>query len=321
MANVFDDVENNRAAAWTNGQRSVLLIIRRQPGANIIETIDRVKALLPQLASRSRPAIDVGVVDGPQRRPSAPRCTTWSSRSSSASLLVVLVVFLFLRSGWATVIPSVAVPVSLVGAFGVMYLLGYSIDNLSLMALTIATGFVVDDAIVVTENVTRFIEAGEPPFQAAIQGAKQIGFTIVSITVSLLAVFIPLLLMGGIPGRIFREFAVTLSIAIAFSALVSLTLTPMMCSRLLRTSAGSSTAAPLSLRALLRGDGGRLRSRAALGAPTTSRSSLLGHPRRPLVAHGRPLHRHSQGALPAAGHGLDDRDGSPTRRRTSPSPR
>src|ERR1700723_2537675 len=148
--------------------------------------------------------------------------------------LVVLVIFVFLRSLRATIIPSIAVVVSLVGTFGVMYLLGYSLDNLSLMALTISTGFVVDDAIVVTENVSRYTEAGDPPFEAALKGAKQIGFTIVSITVSLLAVFIPILLMGGIVGRLFREFAVTLSMAIAVSALVSLTLTPMMCSRLLK---------------------------------------------------------------------------------------
>src|SRR5438034_4080385 len=148
-------------------------------------------------------------------------------------MLVTLVVFLFLRSAWATTIPSVAVPLSLIGTFGMMYLLGYSLDNLSLMALTISTGFVVDDAIVVTENVARFIEQGARPMEAALRGARQIGFTIVSITVSLLAVFIPILLMGGVVGRLFREFAVTLSIAIALSAVISLTLTPMMCSRLL----------------------------------------------------------------------------------------
>src|SRR5207237_3956598 len=153
--------------------------------------------------------------------------------------LVVLVVFLFLRSAWATMIPSVAVPLSLIGTFGAMYLLGYSLDNLSLMARTISTGFVVDDAIVVTENVSRFIEQGDTPLQAAFKGAKQIGFTIVSITCSLLAVFIPILLMGGLVGRLFREFAVTLSIAIAMSAIVSLTLTPMMASRILRAESES----------------------------------------------------------------------------------
>jgi len=233
VARVIDDVENQRAAAWCDGERAVLLIIRRQPGANIVEVIERVQKLLPELARSISPAIDVKVA--------LDRSTT--IRASVADVqttlllsvaLVVLVVFVFLRSGWATTIPSVAVPLSLIGTFGAMYLLGYSLNNLSLMALTIATGFVVDDAIVVTENVSRFIENGESPLRAALKGASQIGFTIVSITVSLLAVFIPILLMGGLVGRLFREFAVTLSVAIAISALVSLTLTPMMASRLLR---------------------------------------------------------------------------------------
>ena len=233
MARVIDDVENQRAAAWCDGERAVLLIIRRQPGANIVEVLERVQKLLPELARSISPAIDVKVA--------LDRSTT--IRASVADVqttlllsvaLVVLVVFVFLRSGWATTIPSVAVPLSLIGTFGAMYLLGYSLNNLSLMALTIATGFVVDDAIVVTENVSRFIENGESPLRAALKGASQIGFTIVSITVSLLAVFIPILLMGGLVGRLFREFAVTLSVAIAISALVSLTLTPMMASRLLR---------------------------------------------------------------------------------------
>ena len=233
VASVVDDVENQRAAAWCDGQRAVLLIIRRQPGANIIDVIERVKALLPELAKSISPGIDVKIA--------LDRSTTIRASVSDVQFallvsvaLVVLVVFLFLRSGWATSIPSVAVPLSLLGTFGVMYLCGYSLDNLSLMALTISTGFVVDDAIVVTENVSRFIEMGERPMQAALKGAKQIGFTIVSITLSLLAVFIPVLLMGGYIGRLFREFAVTLSIAIAMSAVVSLTLTPVMASRLLR---------------------------------------------------------------------------------------
>ena len=233
VAQVIDDVENQRAAAWCDGERAVLVIIRRQPGANIIEVIDRVKALLPALARSINPAIDVKVA--------LDRSTTIRASVSDVEftllisvLLVVLVVFLFLRSGRATLIPTVAVPLSLIGTFGLMYLLDYSLDNLSLMALTISTGFVVDDAIVVTENVSRFIEKGETPLQAAFKGARQIGFTIVSITISLLAVFIPILMMGGYIGRLFREFAVTLSIAVSLSAVVSLTLTPMMASRLLR---------------------------------------------------------------------------------------
>jgi hydrophobe/amphiphile efflux-1 (HAE1) family protein len=233
VANVVDDVENNRAAGWINGKRSVVLIVRRQPGANIIETIDRVTALLPTLSRSISPAIEIKIgLDRAQTIRASVHDVEFTLVLSVA--LVVMVVFLFLRNARATIIPSVAVPLSLLATFGVMYLLDYSLDNLSLMALTISTGFVVDDAIVVTENITRYIEAGETPMNAALKGAKQIGFTIVSITVSLLAVFIPILLMGGVIGRLFREFAVTLSVAIAVSAIISLTLTPMMCSRLLR---------------------------------------------------------------------------------------
>jgi multidrug efflux pump subunit AcrB len=238
VADVFDDVENSRVAAWINGKRAILLIIRRQPGANILETNERIKDVLPLLRSSISPAIEVEVASD----------RTESIRASVSDVehtlvlsvvLVVVVVFVFLRTIRATAIPSVAVPLSLLGTFGLMYLVGYSLDNLSLMALTISTGFVVDDAIVVTENIARFIELGESPMSAALKGARQIGFTIISITVSLLAVFIPILLMGGIVGRLFREFAVTLSMAIAVSAVVSLTLTPMMCSRLLQPSGES----------------------------------------------------------------------------------
>ncbi len=233
VATVFDDVENARLAAWADGKRAVLIIIRRQPGANIIETNDRINAVLPSLLTSISPAITVNV--GLDRTKTIRASLHDVETTLLISIgLVILVVFVFLRSARATAIPSVAVPLSLVGTFGFMYLLDYSLDNLSLMALTISTGFVVDDAIVVTENIARFIELGDSPMEAALKGAKQIGFTIVSITVSLLAVFIPILLMGGIVGRLFREFAVTLSIAIAVSAVVSLTLTPMMCSRLLR---------------------------------------------------------------------------------------
>jgi hydrophobe/amphiphile efflux-1 (HAE1) family protein len=233
VAQVIDDVENNRVAAWTNDRRSVSLLIRRQPGANIIEVIDRIKRMLPSLAQSVSPAIDIEVaVD----RAGTIRASVRDvERTLLISVfLVVLVVFAFLRNLRATVIPTVVVPLSLVGTFAAMYLLGYSLNNLSLMALTIATGFVVDDAIVVTENVSRFVEAGETPFAAALKGARQIGFTIVSITLSLLAVFIPILVMGGMVGRLFREFAVTLAVAISISAIISLTLTPMMTSRLLR---------------------------------------------------------------------------------------
>ena len=233
VARVSDDVENQRAAGWVDGRRAIPVIIRRQPGANIIEVIDRVKALIPELTRSINPAIDVTIAL--DRSTTIRASVVDVERTLLISIgLVVLVVFLFLRNVRATAIPSVAVPLSLIGTFGAMYLCGYSLDNLSLMALTISTGFVVDDAIVVTENVSRFIEAGDSPMQAAFKGAKQIGFTIVSITASLLAVFIPILLMGGLVGRLFREFAVTLSIAIAISAVVSLTVTPMMASRMLK---------------------------------------------------------------------------------------
>ncbi len=232
VAEVQDSVENLRNAGLANGRPSVLLLLYRQPGANIIETVDRVKALIPQLQASISTAIDITVAND--------RSTTIrvSLRDVERTLmisivLVILVVFAFLHDARATLIPSVAVPVSLIGTFGVMYLLGYSLDNLSLMALTVATGFVVDDAIVVLENVSRHIEAGVPRYRAALQGAREVGFTVVSMSVSLIAVFIPILLMGGIIGRLFREFALTLSIAIVVSLAVSLTTTPMMCARLL----------------------------------------------------------------------------------------
>ena len=234
VARVYDSVENERVAAWSDGERAVLMIIRRQPGSNIINVIESVKKLLPGLSRTISPSIEVKVALDRSQTIRASVSDVQVTLLLSV-LLVVLVVFVFLRSARATLIPSVAVPLALVSTFGVMFLCGYSLDNLSLMALTISTGFVVDDAIVVTENITRFIEAGDTPMEAALKGARQIGFTIVSITVSLLAVFIPLLLMGGVIGRLFREFAVTLSVAIAISAILSLTLTPMMASRLLRS--------------------------------------------------------------------------------------
>ncbi|HTJ45839.1 MAG TPA: efflux RND transporter permease subunit [Kofleriaceae bacterium] len=239
IARVTDDVENQRAAGWADGERTIVMIIRRQPGANILDVIDRVKTLLPELTKSISPAIEVEIaIDRAQSIRASVRDV--ERALITAIVLVVLIVFVFLRTARATAIPSIAVPLSLVGTFAVMYLCGFSIDNLSLMALTISTGFVVDDAIVVTENVTRLLESGMAPREAALRGAKQIGFTIVSITASLLAVFIPLLFMGGVVGRLFREFAITLAIAISMSALISLTLTPMMCARLLREAHGRS---------------------------------------------------------------------------------
>jgi multidrug efflux pump len=228
-----DSVEDIRNSGYANGKPSVLVIIYRQPGANIIDTVDNVRALLPLIESSIPRSIDVRVAMDQTVTIRASVGDTETTLVISV-MLVILVVFVFLRSGRTTFIPSVAVPVSLLGTFGVMYLLGYSLDNLSLMALTISTGFVVDDAIVVIENVTRYLEQGMHPMQAALKGAQEVGSTVFTISVSLIVVFIPLLLMGGIVGRLFREFAVTLSVAIAVSMVVSLTATPMMCAYLLK---------------------------------------------------------------------------------------
>jgi len=233
VADVIDSAENVKQAAWMNTVPAVIVNVQRQPGANIIKVVDRIKDLLPKLKASLPAAVEVAILTD----------RTVTIRASVEDVqfemmltiaLVVMVMFLFVRTLSATIIPSVAVPLSLVGTFGVMYLLGYSLNNLTLMALTIATGFVVDDAIVMIENIARYIEDGEPPLQAALKGAEQIGFTILSLTVSLIAVLIPLLFMSDIVGRLFREFAVTLSVTILVSALVSLTLTPMMCARMLR---------------------------------------------------------------------------------------
>src|SRR5216117_1497863 len=233
VASVIDDVENSKLAAWMNDTPAVILNIQRQPGANIIQVVDRIKKLLPQLKSNLPASIDVSILtDRTTTIRASVRDVQFEMMLTVA--LVVLAIFLFLRNISATIIPSIAVPLSLIGTLGVMYLLGYSVNNLTLMALTISTGFVVDDAIVMIENIVRYIEAGEKPLQAALKGAEQIGFTIISLTVSLIAVLIPLLFMGDIVGRLFREFAVTLAVTILVSAVVSLTLTPMMCARLLK---------------------------------------------------------------------------------------
>jgi multidrug efflux pump len=235
VAQVVDGIENNKQAAWMNETPAVIVNIQRQPGANTISVVKAIKAILPQLEVNLPASIKV--------TPLTDLTTAINASVSDVEFelmltvaLVVMVIFLFLRNLYATIIPSIAVPVSLVGTFGVMYALGYSLDNLSLMALTISTGFVVDDAIVMIENITRYLEAGDSPMQAAMKGAEQIGFTIISLTVSLIAVLIPLLFMGDVVGRLFREFAVTLAVTIILSAVVSLTLTPMMCSRILRHS-------------------------------------------------------------------------------------
>src|SRR5206468_2279353 len=233
IAEVVDSVEDTRNLGLSNGKPGVIIAIFRQPGANMIDTVDRIMAIVPFLRASISPSLHLSVA--------VDRTTTIRASVHDVEValmisvvLVIFVVFAFLRNVWATVIPSVAVPLSLIGTFGVMYLGRYSLDNLSLMALTISTGFVVDDAIVVIENITRHIEGGMKPYEAAMKGASEIGFTVLSMSTSLVAVFIPILLMGGIVGRLFREFAVTLSVAIGVSLLISLTTTPMMCARFLK---------------------------------------------------------------------------------------
>ena len=233
VARIVDGIENNKQAAWMDLTPAVILNVQRQPGANTINVVQSIKKVLPQLETNLPVGINVTTLTDL----TTPIQASISDVEFELFLtigLVVLVIFLFLRSVYATIIPSVAVPLSLVGTFAAMYAFGYSLDNLSLMALTISTGFVVDDAIVMIENISRYIEEGEPPMQAALKGAEQIGFTIISLTVSLIAVLIPLLFMGDVVGRLFREFAVTLAVTIIVSAIVSLTLTPMMSARILR---------------------------------------------------------------------------------------
>jgi multidrug efflux pump len=232
LAQVVDGAENQRLAAWADSIPAVILNIQRQPGANVIQTVDRVKAILPTLRAALPESVDVAVIAD---RTTTIRASVVDTQAELllAVALVVMVIFVFLRRASATAIPAVAVPLSLVGTFGVMYLAGFSINNLTLMALTIATGFVVDDAIVVVENIARYVEDGDPPMTAALKGSAQIGFTIISLTLSLIAVLIPLLFMGDVVGRLFHEFAITLAVAILISAFVSLTLTPMMSARLL----------------------------------------------------------------------------------------
>jgi len=233
VADIVDGAENNKLAAWTNAAPAIIMNIHRQPGANVIDVVDRIKQMLPTLTQSMPASIDLAVLTD----------RTVTVRASVADVqfelflavvLVVLVIFIFLRNVPATIIPSFSVPLSLVGTFGVMYLAGFSLNNLTMMALTISTGFVVDDAIVMIENISRYLEEGDKPFDAALKGSKQIGFTIISLTISLIAVLIPLLFMGDVVGRLFREFAITLAVTIVISAVVSLTLVPMLCAKILK---------------------------------------------------------------------------------------
>ena len=238
IGDVIDGAQNDKLGAWMNEVPAIILNIQRQPGANVISVVERIKALLPQLQASLPAAIDVNILtDRTVTIRASVRDVEYEL--SLAVILVVLVIFVFLRSARATLIPSLSVPLSLVGTLGAMYLFGFSLNNLSLMALTIATGFVVDDAIVVIENISRYIEDGDPPLRAALRGSEQIGFTIISLTVSLIAVLIPLLFMGDVVGRLFREFAITLSVTILISAVVSLTLVPMACAKLLKAETES----------------------------------------------------------------------------------
>ena len=303
VATIVDAAENNQQAAWMDRQPAVIVNIQRQPGANIIAVVDRIQKLLPQLQASLPASVQVKVLtDRTATIRASVRDVEFELMLTIA--LVVMVIFLFLRNLAATIIPSVAVPLSIVGTFGVMYLLGYSLNNLTLMALTISTGFVVDDAIVMIENISRFIEEGMSPMQAALKGSEQIGFTIMSLTVSLIAVLIPLLFMSDVVGRLFREFAITLAVTILVSAVVSLTLTPMMCSRILQDKATAkqtrfyhwSEKVFNSIIAVVR-------ARVA-GDPAASFRHAAGHDL-DLCGHGASVHRGSQGLLPGAGHGRD----------------
>ena len=300
IAQVSDSVQNTRAAGYLNGKRAVMLIIFRQPGANIIQTNDNILAELPSIRASIPSGIDTTVV---LDRTTTIRASVHDvERTLLISIcLVIAVVFIFLRNGRVTMIPGVAMPAALIGTFAVMYLFGYSIDNLSLMALTIATGFVVDDAIVVMENISRHLEAGMKPMAAALKGAQEIGFTVLTISVSLVAVFIPLLFMGGIVGRLFREFAVTLSTAIMVSMIISLTTTPMMCAYLLRNEKEQQHGRLyLAGRTRFRPSPRQLSPQPELGAGASAadydRAAADGGTQRGAD------HGHSEGLLPAAGH-------------------
>ena len=300
VAQVVDGVENANQAAWMNETPAVILNIQRQPGANTISVVKSIQAILPQIETNLPAAIKITRMTD-LSVPIRASVEDVEFELMLTVVLVVLVIFVFLRSLRATVIPAVAVPISLVGTLGAMYLLGYSLDNLSMMALTIATGFVVDDAIVMIENIARFLEQGDPPLQAALKGAEQIGFTILSLTISLIAVLIPLLFMGGVVGRLFREFAVTLAVTIIISAVVSLTLTPMMCGAHAAPRTGGAAIAVLSrFRARVQQDDRVLRAHTEVCAPlpdphVAGRGNHSG-------AHHFSLHCDSQGIFPGAGY-------------------
>src|SRR5207253_2223193 len=237
IGRVIDSVQNDKIASWFNNTRGIVLAVQRQPGVNTVEVVDKIRQMLPSFRSQIPAAVSLDIL---YARSESIRDAVHDVQFTLllTVCLVVMVIFLFLRNLSATVIPSLALPLSIVGTFAAMYLLGYSLDNLSLMALTLCVGFVVDDAIVMLENITRHMEAGDPPFEASLKGSREIGFTIISMTLSLAAVFIPVLFMGAMVGRLLHEFAVTIAVAVLVSGFVSLTLTPMLCSRFVRGSHG-----------------------------------------------------------------------------------
>lgn len=306
VATVTDSVQDVRNAGMTNAKPAILLMIRKLPEANIIQTVDSIRAKLPELQETIPAAIDLQIAR--DRSPTIRASLEEVEQTLIISVaLVILVVFLFLRSGRATIIPAVSVPVSLIGTFAAMYLCGFSLNNLSLMALTIATGFVVDDAIVVLENIARHLEAGMKPLQAALQGTREVGFTVLSMSLSLVAVFLPLLLMGGLPGRLLREFAVTLSVAIGISLLVSLTLTPMMCGWMLKASKPREQKATTWFWSHVGSPATRLRQVTEMGAqsyPSGGRGAAWHHCAEYLAVYLDP-----ENLLPGAGHWrVDGRD-------------
>ena len=302
VGKAIDGPENDLIAGWYNHQRAIILAIQRQPGANVVDTVERVKAMLPVLQASIPSAIKVEIIsDRTETIRASVNDVQFTLLLTVA--LVVMVIFLFLRNFWATIIPAVTVPLSLVGTFAVLYELGYSLDNLSLMGLSIAVGFVVDDAVVVIENIVRHLEEGASPLEAALKGAGEIGFTIMSITLSLIAVFIPLFLMSGYIGLLFREFAVTVSVALVLSLLISLTLTPMMCARLLKSrERRTRTSIPLVRTGFRRtAQPVRSRSQDRAAASLYHAHGDARHHR----ADGLPLCRDPQGLLSATGHRAD----------------
>ena len=305
LGTIVDSVENDKVASWYNNDRAIVLAIQRQPGSNTIEVVDGIRRVLPGFEALLPPAVDLHIIyDRSQSIRAAVADVQFSLMLAAA--LVVLVIFIFLRNISATIIPSLALPISVVGTFAGMSLMGYSLDNLSLMALTLSVGFVVDDAIVMLENIVRHMEEGDSPLQAAIKGSREIGFTIISMTLSLAAVFIPVLFMGGIVGRLLHEFAVTIVLAILVSGIVSLTLTPMLCSRFVQAQHGPPAWLGLSLlRARLRPAAGRLCREPQMG-PRPSPAHLPGLPRQP-GGDGLFLPRHSQGLPAERGHQPDRR--------------